>query len=262
MKTGEQPLFSIITVCKNAAPTIEKAISSVIAQTFRDYQFIVIDGSSNDRSTEIFENYANEIDVLVSEPDHGIADAMNKGLELAIGKYIYFLHADDHFISETALQDVADSISSAANCDIHSFSIERDTDGQNRLVRSRGFTFMMNLKTGIPHQGAFCAKTLFSRIGHFDPRYSIAMDYDFFLRAYRNKATLLTHDMPVAVMGTEGVSSSRKIPALLQRFREEYTIQRRNINSLAHWVLYSTYWPTYAIYASLRHGLLSFSAKH
>lgn len=257
-----QPLFSIITVCRNAAATLETAIASVAAQTFRDFQFIVIDGASSDGSKEILENHAGDIDLMVSEPDRGIADAMNKGLGLATGKYIYFLHADDHLICETALQEVADTIGSSATSEIHSFSIERYSAGQKHLVRSRGFTFMMNLKTGIPHQGAFCARTLFSRIGRFDPRYGIAMDYDFFLRAYRNEATLLTHDLPVAVMGTEGLSSRRKLQDLLRRFREEYVIQARSIDTPACWLLYLAYWPAYALYATVRHGLLSFLTSH
>jgi glycosyltransferase involved in cell wall biosynthesis len=253
----DSPLFSIITVCKNAATTLETAIASVASQSFRDIQYIVIDGASCDGTADILENYTKDIDILVSEPDQGIADAMNKGLDLANGKYIYFLHADDHLISDTVLQEVAVTISSSQISEIHSFSIERETGERKRLVRSSGFTFMMNLKTGIPHQGAFCDKALFSRIGRFDPRYSIAMDYDFFLRAYRNQATLMTHDIPVAVMGTEGLSSRRRISELLRRFSEEYAIQARNSKSFGHWLLYLTYWPAYACYASIRHGVLS-----
>ena len=87
--------ISVVTVCYNAADTIEKTMLSVLNQTYHDIEYIIIDGGSTDGTVEIIRKYADRIAYWVSEPDKGIYDAMNKGIKVATGEYIYFLGADD-----------------------------------------------------------------------------------------------------------------------------------------------------------------------
>ena len=112
------PKFSIITVTFNAGATLEDTIQSVITQSYRNLEYIIIDGGSKDRTLDIIERYRTHIHAVVSEPDKGLYDAMNKGLKLATGDYICFLNAGDelheddtlllmvHSITENALPDV------------------------------------------------------------------------------------------------------------------------------------------------------------
>ena len=90
-------LISIITVCLNAVETIETTIRSVLQQTYKNVEYIVIDGGSTDGTLQIIEKYRNDISILISEKDEGIYDAMNKGIELARGDYIGIINADDWY---------------------------------------------------------------------------------------------------------------------------------------------------------------------
>ena len=98
---------SVITVCFNAAPTIERTIRSVCSQTGANVEYIVVDGGSTDGTLEILGRHAGRIDRLVSEKDEGIFDAMNKGIGLSSGDVVYFLNADDYFVDARVLADVA-----------------------------------------------------------------------------------------------------------------------------------------------------------
>lgn len=103
---GEKPSISIITVCYNAASDLERTIQSVHSQTYPYLQYIVVDGASTDHTPLVLKQYHNNIDTLISEPDHGIYDAMNKGMKYATGDYLCFMNAGDTFHSETTLADV------------------------------------------------------------------------------------------------------------------------------------------------------------
>ena len=98
--------ISIITVCYNAVDTIEKTILSVISQTYSDVEYIVVDGSSTDGTTDVIKKYAGNIAKWISEPDMGIYDAMNKGVKYATGEWLFFLNSDDVFYNEKVLQRV------------------------------------------------------------------------------------------------------------------------------------------------------------
>ena len=99
--------ISVITVCYNSAKTLERTLLSVVEQDYQDFEHIVIDGGSSDGSADILANYRTGLAHLMSEPDHGIYDAMNKGLVLARGEVICFLNADDHYASPKVLSQVA-----------------------------------------------------------------------------------------------------------------------------------------------------------
>lgn len=109
-KPVNSPLISIITVCYNAAPAIGATMHSVAAQTATDYEHIVVDGVSGDNTLGIARSLATERTYIESSPDHGIYDAMNKGIGLSRGKYLIFLNAGDKFHSEDSLQQITDAI--------------------------------------------------------------------------------------------------------------------------------------------------------
>ena len=102
--------FSIITICYNAAAVIERTLQSVTGQSWADKEYIIVDGASKDSTLDIVGKYREGIDILVSEPDKGLYDAMNKGLKLATGDYVLFMNAGDRFHEDTTLEQIASQV--------------------------------------------------------------------------------------------------------------------------------------------------------
>ena len=102
-----KPRISIITVTYNASSVLEKTLSSVASQTYDNLEYVVVDGASKDDTLSIVDRWRNHIDILVSEPDKGLYDAMNKGARLATGDWILYMNADDIFVNEGVVADVA-----------------------------------------------------------------------------------------------------------------------------------------------------------
>ena len=98
--TSQFPLVTIVTVCLNAVRTIEQTIQSVIRQTYKNIEYIIIDGGSNDGTLDIIKKYEQHITKYVSEPDEGLYDAMNKGISMAHGEYVLLLNADDSYVDD------------------------------------------------------------------------------------------------------------------------------------------------------------------
>lgn len=205
-----------------------------------------MDGGSTDGTVEIIKKYAAKIDKWVSEPDHGIADAMNKGLALASGDFVIFLHSDDYFVDENVLTVASAHLSS--DCEIFLFNIWLTKNGESRLLVPRGLNWWMNVKTGVFHQSVVCSRPLFARIGNFDSGFRIAMDYDFFLRAYRAGVRARKIGLPLSVMRLCGLSSQLDWPSLRERFGEERRIHMKNCLSISLQLLYLIYWWLYPMY--------------
>lgn len=244
------PKITVITVCLNAERYIEQTIQSVVEQTYTDIEYVVVDGGSSDGTVEIIKKYQQQIPSWVSESDKGIADAMNKGLSMATGDYIMFLHSDDYLIERGAISMAAEYLDGKA--DIYGFDIVYSSARGSRRFHSKGFGWSMNFKTGLWHQGVFCRRELFDRIGGFDAELSIAMDYDHFLRACRYGAKLKLIRQAVAVMRDTGISSQRDWRTLKRRFADERRIHFRHCRSTAQRCMYGLYWLLYLPYRRLR----------
>ena len=104
------PTFSIITVTYNAGKVLEDTIQSVISQTYRNVEYIIVDGNSKDNTLEIIGKYPKHVSKMVSEPDKGLYDAMNKGIRMATGDYLCFLNAGDKFHEKETLQQIAETL--------------------------------------------------------------------------------------------------------------------------------------------------------
>lgn len=239
-----KPIISVITVTYNAAKYLEQTIQSVLNQTYKNIEYIIVDGGSTDRSLEIINKYKHRIDYFVSEKDDGIADAMNKGVALAIGEYVIFLHADDYFENDSSLEKALEFLEEKT--DILACNIEFGK--QLKIYKPRGFSFWTNFKQGICHQGTFCRRLLIEELNGFDKQFRIAMDYDFFLRAYRNRARLSKAPVVLTVMRDTGISSRRDWENLKKRFDEERRVHEKNCMSFFMSILYKLYWFLYLPY--------------
>lgn len=202
------PFFSIIIPTFNSGKTLQGALNSIFSQRFTDLEIIIVDGLSRDNtSTIIEENFRRDKRIrFVSEKDKGIYDAMNKGIDMANGQWLYFLGSDDCFSHENVLQVVADSLQ---DCKCDFFYGEVMVNG----VRYDGqFTFEKLLTKNISHQAIFFSKQLFVRTGKYNIRYELHADWDYNIRYFLQLSDKIKYkDILIANFGEGGVSSAHDV---------------------------------------------------
>lgn len=186
-------LVSVITVCRNAAATLEACLASVSAQDWPAIEHVVIDGASSDATPKILERHRATIATLVSEPDGGIYEAMNKGLALAHGDLVIFLNADDRFVGPTALSDAMGQIARAPGFDIYYGALEiRQGEHKLRHDPPPPDQALEEMVLGcLPHQSTLARRAVFDRTGPFDPRWRRHADYEWWLRVLADPAIRL-----------------------------------------------------------------------
>lgn len=204
--------LTIVTVCFNAASTIGDTIRSVAAQDWPDFEHLVIDGGSTDDTVAVAERLAHPRMRLVSEPDEGMYDAMNKGLAAAKGDYIGFLNADDFLLRGDALRLVAEAGRASAADLLMGDTLFVDEQGRpkGRLYSSWGFgRWWLRIGAMPPHPSLFVRTDAARRAGGFDTRYRIAADFDLVARMVLvHRATW--ERVPHAITGfrTGGISTA------------------------------------------------------
>lgn len=204
--------FSIITVVKNRRETIENTLSSVRSQTFRDFEYIVIDGKSDDGTLEILNENSDIIDILRSEKDKSVYDALNKAITYANGKYISILHSDDHYESKHALKNIFNKINEFQPDVLFASATYYKKGKYNKPLRKYKSTdFKPNLiQYGFmpPHTSMFAKRIVYSKIGNFNTKYKIAADFDWLLKLYSNKKISVHYiDKNIINMNTKGLSN-------------------------------------------------------
>lgn len=168
--------YSIITVNYNHHEGLRRTIESVVSQSFKDYEYIVIDGGSDDGSCEVIEEYADRISYWVSEPDDGIYNAMNKGILKSTGDYLIFMNSGDNFYDEDVLKNVLPYLTA----DIVHGRLFYDS-GRERSVYLKGEPDLQHfLDNTLNHQSSFIARKLFIDT-LYDEHYKIVSDWKFFM---------------------------------------------------------------------------------
>lgn len=199
--------ISIISVTYNAVINIEKMIDSIIHQNdLSTFEFIIIDGGSKDGTVDIIKKYQQYIDYWISEPDKGIYNAMNKGIEKATGDYIYFLGADDD-LNNGALDKVVQYLD--GETDIICGKVYLIDSSLNIKKVNGKFLSKQEILNGqmSPHQGMFMKRELALRY-KFNEEYKIASDYELFLRAILDGAKVKFIDLIIANYSIQGISST------------------------------------------------------
>lgn len=221
-----QPLVSVITVCLNSEKYLERAIKSVSEQTYPDIEYIIIDGGSTDGSAKIFDKYKNRINKLVIEKDNGVFDAMNKGIKLAGGKIIYFLNSDDRFYDNRVVEDAVTIFTKQSKIDfIYGNIVVFDpVTGNSYVEKYPGeVSKWLFIKKTIGHPATFFNASCFKKAGHFDDKYKIAADYEWYLRAlYVNRLRPFHIERNISVFRLGGISTNG-------RYRDLYLSERREI---------------------------------
>lgn len=226
------PFITILTASFNNASTIKKTLESIRSQTFSDLEHIVIDGGSSDGTISILKNYEGMYNLKwLSEKDEGIADALNKGIKKANGKYILVIHADDHLINLDVLQDAYICLKSE-EYDIVSHPIILNHVTKGEILCSNKPIWKMRFKTVLRHQGVFIHRRLHEKIGGYNSTFFIALDYDFFYRALMKGAKIKIKNQPITQMEGTGIGSDVKF--LQIRIKEDYQVQKLNETNLVY----------------------------
>ena len=224
--------ISIITVTYHADAVLEQAVCSVIGQDYSNIEYIIIDGESTDGTLDIIKKYEDEIELWVSEPDHGIYDAMNKGLTYATGNYIYYLGADDCLLAPNSISQVVSFLQDNPEVDVLCASVMMvDTVYRIEKVYSSDCSeadVMSGYNT--PHQGMFVRREILQKY-RFDTSYRIAADYKNFLKFYLDPDIKLQKtDLIVAYYANDGISGNGTDA---QRMEDVRALQENGLESNA-----------------------------
>ena len=201
----ETPKISIITVCRNSAATIERTIQSVLAQSYPNIEYTIVDGGSTDGTLNIIERYKHHIHTFISEPDRGVYDGMNKGVALATGEWIHLLNSDDHYIDRDALINVIGHLLP----DRTNYSVlVREYDGV--LADACRFPYQwwkLYISAKLPHPSMIISREQYQAIGQYDADLRIASDHDFILRMLKKYPANFI-DYPLVAMDQAGLSAT------------------------------------------------------
>jgi len=207
-------LISVITVTNNSGVFLKTAIDSLVAQTYKNYEFILVDNLSSDNTIDIAINSELERKVIISEADSGLYDAMNKGLNVAQGDVVCFLHSDDFLYDDLVFEVVSDLFRKDSSIEVISGGavlVSRDNKNKiKRLYPSVGFRpWMMRFGFMPPHTATFVKRCVLKKINGFSLEYKSAADFDFFIKAiFFQKAKYLLVDKYFLTMRLGGFSTS------------------------------------------------------
>ncbi|MEB3219560.1 MAG: glycosyltransferase family 2 protein [Nostocales cyanobacterium 94392] len=203
-----QPKISIITPSFNSEKTIEKTIISVINQQKKSLvEYIIIDGGSTDKTCEIINKYAENINIFVSEPDLGAYDAMNKGIKLATGEIIGIINSDDWYL-ENAIKTVEQEFAQHPDIDILYSPIKNYYQSEYIATFIPGKLEKLSIRFTLNHPSCFIKKSAYIATGLYDLQYKIAADYDMILRLFINRYKFHFIETPLAAYSLNGMSSS------------------------------------------------------
>lgn len=207
---------SIITICYNRSRTIGNCIKSVLQQDYANIEYIVIDGNSKDGTVEIIQSFEAKITHFISEPDKGMYDAINKGLNLATGDIVGLMHSDDVFYDRTVISKIVQAFKNNLNTDaIYGNGIYVTDNEEEKIVRNRigGEYDYKRLKKGwLPlHPTVYIRKSIIDKYGNYDLSFKIASDTEFLLRyLFKYKINITYVNNYIVKMRMGGLSTSYK----------------------------------------------------
>ena len=234
--------ISIITACYNNELTIRDTLQSVASQTYKDVEHIIIDGKSTDRTLEIVSQYLH-VSKVISEKDRGIYDALNKGLQLASGDVVGFLHSDDTFMSNTILEEVAYCFKETPDLDgVYGNIIFVNEKGKKvRTYDSSQFKLQDLSRGKMPaHTSFFARKKVYEQF-NFNTTYKIAADFDQMLRAMHSGLFNIQYRPITTTKMLVGGASTKNIKARLTINKEILQSCKENEVQTSWWKVYSKY---------------------
>lgn len=214
------PSISVVTVNLNNAVGLERTIKSVLSQTFADFEYLVIDGASTDNSKDILSIHSSQIDYWVSEPDHGVYHAMNKGLDASKGDYIWFLNSGDVFLDSSTLERTIEGINGEDILYGNLLIQEGRKSWLKEYPEKVSLSYL--LFEALPHPAMITKRSVLAGMGGFDEKLRIVADWAFYtLAIIRDNATYKHLSSPLAVFPFDGLSSKPENQSLVEREKRQ-----------------------------------------
>jgi len=236
-------LISVITINLNNLNGLKNTVDSVLSQSFQSFEYIVIDGDSNDGSIDYLHSLGSSLSHLISEKDNGIYDAMNKGIQIASGQYLLFLNSGDYFYSGDSLKNIAE-VSRRAQIIYGNMAVADNSNTRiqyypNRL-NARYFMF-----DTLPHSSTLIMRDLFMKYGKYSTSYSIVSDWAFFLDTIiGDNVTYQYVNTTVSVFNLQGISSQPGSYAIIRKEMDHYLSAHYRLYYMYYKVLWSIrYYP-------------------
>jgi glycosyltransferase involved in cell wall biosynthesis len=234
---------TVVTVAYNAEAHIEKTIQSIIEQNFDSFEYIIIDGNSNDNTLKLIKKYEKNIDLIISEPDHGIYDAMNKAVSFSSGEWIIFINSNDWFLGDNILSDVFSQTHSDAD---FLYGDHQFYNGENTsFIPVRPLEDMWK-RISFSHQALFSRTNIMKKY-KFDLSKKIAADYDFYYNCYIKGYRFKYVERCISVVSDGGLSSV----SFFRRTRERWMVVREYTPSLKVDIFYLLFFLWSPIRASI-----------
>jgi glycosyltransferase involved in cell wall biosynthesis len=218
-KVSENPLVSIITVVYNGVETLECTIQSIINQTYKNIEYIIVDGVSNDGTQDLIKQYESGISKWISEPDNGLYDAMNKGMKIATGDYFWFINSGDEIASPDILQKVFEK---QDNADIYygeTVMIDKNSQviGNRRLTPPKNLTWK-DLRNGmlVSHQSIIVSRKV---AGEYDTKYRFSADFEWTLVSLKKSNKTVNTHLILTKFLDGGLTKKNILPGLGERFK-------------------------------------------
>ncbi|WP_338928654.1 glycosyltransferase family 2 protein [Escherichia coli] len=224
--------ISIITATYNSEKTLLDTLLSLEKQTHPDIEYIVVDGASKDNTIELIKSNCTRVSKIICEPNHGIYDALNKGIQAASGDVIGFLHSDDLLAYDDVIADIAKTFESTG-CDAIYGDLEyvaqNDTTKRIRLWESGSFSrFKMTVGWMPPHPSFYMKRECYSQFGCFSLDYRISADYDSLLRYILKQRISIEYLPKVLVKMRVGGISNRSVSSMVKKSMEDIRVMKQN----------------------------------
>ncbi|WP_067177442.1 glycosyltransferase family 2 protein [Sulfurospirillum sp. UCH001] len=245
--------ISIITVVSNNVSTIKNAIDSVLSQTYRNIEYIIIDGASTDGTVEVVQNYGNKISRFISEKDDGIYDAMNKGIRLATGNVIGILNSDDFYISNDVIHKVVKIFEEYQVESMFADLVYVEAHNVNKIVRHYDSSYFSPEKFAYgwmpAHPTFFVKRYIYEQYGLFKTDYKIAADYELLTRFLgKHEISYFYLKMPLVKMRMGGIST--------MSFRNNFILNKEILRACSENGIYSNWFMVLSKYPKKLLGLL------
>lgn len=224
--------ISIITVVRNGEQTIRDTINCVLSQSYHNIEYIVVDGNSTDRTLDIVQSFGNKVSKIISEPDTGIYDAMNKGLRAATGDYIGFLNADDFYSDQDVVSKIVSTARETQADSIYGDLVFVDQNNTNKIVRywksGRFDRFKMIFGWSVPHPTFFVKRSVFKRHGLFRENFGLSGDYEMMVRFFFKDRISAAYIPQVLVRMRVGGAGNSGLQSKIKGNREDIQAWKQN----------------------------------
>jgi len=229
--------ISIITICFNSENSISETFHSIKNQSFKDYEYLLIDGGSKDGTLNIAKKQ-DHISKIISEPDKGIYDAINKGIKNSTGDIIGFLNSDDTFYDKNSLQHIVDAFDKDTDCIFGDLIYTDKNDKVKRVWKGSAFKKGAFKKGWMPaHPTFYCRRSIYEKLGLYDDSFKIAGDFELMLR-FLEKHNIRSKYIPRTLVNMKvGGASNNGLKSKLDILKEEFRAFNQNeikVNKLSY----------------------------